>query len=105
MKAVDLGDPNPSLCYLNAGNRYREMNDLQIALSFYAKAVELNPGQSVAWLSSAQLYSYTGDEAAAVIAYRGFLKWYNNLSAEVQGRPKYRQQAEEATRYIKDHEK
>lgn len=79
MNAVALGDSNPSLCYLNAGNRFRELNDYAIAISFYEKSIALNKKQSNAWLGAAQLYSALNEIPAAIRSYQGYLEWYNQL--------------------------
>lgn len=103
MKAIELDDPNPSLCYLNAGNRYREMNDLNIALAFFEKSVQLNNGQANAWLAGAQLSEQIGDLESAKRYYLGFLAWYNDLSDSIKNNPSYKQQAEQALNYIDTH--
>lgn len=103
MKAIELDDPNPSLCYLNAGNRYREMNDLNIALAFFEKSVQLNKGQANAWLAGAQLSEQIGDLESAKRYYLGFLAWYNDLSDSIKNNPLYKQQAEQAQNYIDTH--
>jgi tetratricopeptide (TPR) repeat protein len=102
MKAIELDDPNPSLCFLNAGNRYRDLNDFNIALAFYAKSVELNPKQANAWLAGAQLSEQIGDTESAKRYYLGFLDWFNGLS-EVHKNESRRQQALQAQNYIDSH--
>jgi hypothetical protein len=95
MKAISLGDPNPSLCYLNAGNRYRDMNDHAIALSFYGKAVALNPLQAEAWWAAAHLSLTENDPAQARQYFSGFLRWFDGLSTEHRT-PAFAQRAEVA---------
>jgi tetratricopeptide (TPR) repeat protein len=102
MKAIEYGDPNPSLCYLNAGNRYRDMNDVKIALAFYEKSVQLNSKQSSAWFAGAQLFSQIGDAESAKRFYKGFLDWFSTLPEEHKN-DSYRQQASLAAHYIEDH--
>lgn len=102
MKAIELKAPNPSLCFLNAGNRYREMNDVNIALAFYEKALELNPKQANAWLAAAQLSDQKGNANAAKDFYNGFLEWFNNLEEGVKNDSR-KQQAEHAENYIRSH--
>ncbi|MGQ0619565.1 MAG: hypothetical protein ACT4QA_06550 [Panacagrimonas sp.] len=102
MKAIDLGDPNPSLCFLNAGNRYREMNDEAIALSFYEKSVALNKSQANAWLAAANLYSQAQNVESAVRCYQGFLNWYHGLPESAKGDPRA-QQAGVAQSYVDLH--
>ncbi len=103
MKAVELNDPNPSLCYLNAGNRYREMNDLNIALAFFEKSVKLNKGQANAWLAGAQLSEQIGNPESTMRYYLGFLAWYNDLSDSIKNNPSYKQQAGQAQNYVNTH--
>lgn len=103
MKAIDLGDPNPSLCYLNAGNRYRDLNDVEIALAFYDKSVKLNPKQANAWLAGAQLSAMVGDTKSAIQYYRGFLEWFENLPERFKDDVSRVQQASQAKAYIERH--
>ncbi|WP_420333395.1 hypothetical protein [Roseibium sp.] len=79
MNAIEAGDPNPSLCFLNAGNRFRELNDERIAIAFFEKSVELNDKQANAWIGAAQLYSQLGEVEDAKRNYRGYLEWFDNL--------------------------
>lgn len=82
MTAISLGYSNPSLCYLNAGNRYRDMNDHAIALSFYDKAVGLNPLQAEAWWAAAHLSLTENESVRAQQYFSGFLRWFDGLSTE-----------------------
>jgi tetratricopeptide (TPR) repeat protein len=102
MKAISLDDPNPSLCYLNAGNRYRDMNDRAIARSFYDKAVALNPLQADAWLSAAQVARGDNDTPSAIRYYEGFLRWFEALPEHQRREPRL-QQAEVARAYIREY--
>lgn len=99
MKAVELKNPNPSLCFLNSGNRYREMNDINIAIAFYEKAVDINPKQANAWLAAAQLYEQSSNSNEAKRCYRGFLDWFNKLP-ENSKNESTKQQAQQAESYI-----
>lgn len=101
MKAISLDNPNPSLCYLNAGNRYREMNDRAIALSFYDKAVALNPAQADAWLSAAQVARGDNNTSLALKYYEGFLRWFEALPENQRREPRL-QQAEVARAYVSE---
>jgi len=82
MKAISLGDPNPSLCYLNAGNRYRDLNDHSIALSFYDKAVVLNPKQADAWWAAAQISLTENNHDCAHKYFSGYLRWFDALPSQ-----------------------
>lgn len=82
MKAISLGDPNPSLCYLNAGNRYRDLNDHSIALSFYDKAVALNSKQADAWWAAAQISMTENDHERAHKYFSGYLRWFEDLPSQ-----------------------
>lgn len=103
MKAIDLGDPNPSLCFLNAGNRYRELNDIEIALAFYEKAIEMNPKQANAYLAAAQIHEQNKNSKSAQKFYKGFLDWYNDLPERLKVGSLH-QQAEQANTYVKNHQ-
>lgn len=103
MKAIEYNDPNPSLCFVNAGHRYRQMNDFKIALSFYEKSVQLNPNQQSAWFAGAQVADQIGDTETAKRFYRGFIDWYNGLSEDIQKNPGFTQQAQLAQSYIDSH--
>jgi len=95
MRAISLGDPNPSLCYLNAGNRYRDLNDHSIALSFYEKAVILNPKQADAWWAAAQISLTEKNNTLAHKFFSGYLRWFEALPSEYRN-PALIQRAEVA---------
>jgi hypothetical protein len=96
MKAISHGDANPSLCYLNAGNRHRELNDTAIALSLYKKAVAINPAQQAAWWAAAQLELQENNTDGAIECFEGFLRWYDGLPQTAKESPTYAQRAEVA---------
>jgi hypothetical protein len=95
MKAISLGDPNPSLCYLNAGNRYRDLNDHSIAISFYDKAVVLNPKQADAWWAAAQIALTENNNNLAHKYFSGYLRWFDALPNQYRS-PALKQRAEVA---------
>lgn len=103
LKAIDLGDPNPSLCYLNAGHRFREMNDLNIAFAFYEKSVEVNPSQFDAWFAGAKLAEQIGNSTVAKEYYLGFLNLYDKLPDTIKNHPKRSLQASEAQNYVNNY--
>jgi tetratricopeptide (TPR) repeat protein len=78
-KAIELGDTNHSLCYLNIGNRHRDTNNIEIALAFYDKAVELNPSQAGAWWAAAQLALMQNQTERAKKYFLGYLNWFEAL--------------------------
>ncbi|ADP99403.1 hypothetical protein ABWH88_12990 [Marinobacter adhaerens] len=60
LKAIENNDPNPSLCFLNIGNRYQAMGYLDLALSSWEKSIELNPKQCLAYLRAGEQYRALG---------------------------------------------
>ena len=100
MKAIDLGDPNPSLCYLNSGNRFKELNYHDIAISFYEKSIKLNPRQINAILAAAQLYDLMGNISLARKSYEKFLDLYREWPINSKT-DTLKQQAEQAEYYLK----
>jgi hypothetical protein len=98
MKAIEAGDINPSLCYLNASRRFMELDHNDIALSMLEKSFEINPQQSMAWFTAARLYADKKDVPNARRCYEGYLAWYNGHSEDVQRR--YRAQARVARSYL-----
>jgi len=61
LSAIENNDPNPSLCFLNIGNRYQAMGHFNLALSAWEKSIELNPKQCLAYLKAGEQYRILGD--------------------------------------------
>ncbi len=99
-KAIDAGDPNPSLCYLNIGNRLRALGENNLALAYYEESVRENPKQADAWFGAAQLYSNAGDVENATRCYKAYMEWYESLAGRGVGE-RYKQQSEIATAYLR----
>ena len=101
-KAIEHGDPNPSLCYLNIGNRYRALGKNELALSAYEKSVELNPKQAQAWFGAAQLHSNAGDIEQAMRCYQAYIVWFEAIGADKQ-REHWKTQASIAKSYMEQY--
>jgi tetratricopeptide (TPR) repeat protein len=103
-KAIQHGDPNPSLCYLNIGNRYRTLGENSLALSSYEQSVELNPKQANAWFGAAQLYSNAGEVDQATRCYRAYIDWFESIGADRLSE-QFRTQASIAKAYMEQYAK
>ncbi|MBI1894447.1 MAG: tetratricopeptide repeat protein [Candidatus Rokubacteria bacterium] len=101
-KAIQHGDPNPSLCYLNIGNRYRALGQNESALTAYEKSIELSPKQAQAWFGAAQLYSNAGDIEQAMRCYQAYIGWFETIGAD-KLREHWRTQASIAKSYIEQY--
>jgi tetratricopeptide (TPR) repeat protein len=78
LKAIENNDPNPSLCFLNIGNRYQAMGYLDLALTAWEKSIELNPKQCLAYLRAGEQYRTLGKLEKAYSR----LKFYVDFIAE-----------------------
>lgn len=65
MCSIEKGDINPSLCLLNIGNNFKNLEIYDYALKAYEKSVEINPKQLLSWLNAGEILKLAGHEKKA----------------------------------------
>ncbi|MEY3995709.1 MAG: hypothetical protein RL344_52 [Pseudomonadota bacterium] len=78
LAAIANNDLNPSLCFLNIGNRFQAMNMNEQALASWERSIELNPRQCLAYLFSGERYKQLGKLKEAYVR----LKFYVDFIVE-----------------------
>jgi hypothetical protein len=61
--------------YLRQASIYRSKGQIDQAITYYDKSLELDPSNAAAYWNKAQLCRFTGRKQEAIEAYRGYLRW------------------------------
>lgn len=82
LAAIANNDLNPSLCFLNIGNRFQAMNMNEQALASWERSIELNPSQCLAYLYSGERYRQLGKIKEAYVRLKFYVDFIdeNNIS-------------------------
>lgn len=86
LAAISNNDPNPSLCFMNIGNRFQAMNMNEQALTSWEKAIELNPRLCLAYLYAGERYRQIGKYKEAYVRFKFYVDFINenNISEDSQ---------------------
>ncbi|MBN9421323.1 MAG: hypothetical protein BGO63_19135 [Candidatus Accumulibacter sp. 66-26] len=84
LAAISNNDPNPSLCFMNIGNRFQAMNMNEQALTSWERAIELNPRQCLAYLYAGERYRQIGKYKEAYVRLKFYVDFIdeNNISED-----------------------
>lgn len=84
LAAISNNDPNPSLCFMNIGNRFQAMNMNEQALTSWERAIELNPRQCLAYLYAGERYRQIGKYKESYVRLKFYVDFIdaNNISED-----------------------
>lgn len=100
LAAISNNNPNPSLCFLNIGNRFQAMNMNEQALTSWERAIELNPRQCLAYLYAGERYRQLGKRKEAYVRLKFYVDFVNENNISEGSKFYYAEKYEAAKAFV-----